>query len=49
MEAREKRANVCSSLSLAPVTVSTIMANARKNKTFGTENYKIERIKCKLH
>jgi len=49
MEADEKHANVCSSLGLAPSTVSTIMTNAEKNKTIGTENYKIACIKCKLH
>ena len=49
VEAGEKRANVCSSLGLAPVTVSTIMANAEKNETVSTENYKIARIKCTLH
>jgi len=51
MEAGEKRANVCSPLGLAPAIVSTAMANAKKikNKTVGTENYKISRIKCKLH
>jgi len=32
MEAGEKRAKVCSSLGLAPATVSTIMANAEKIK-----------------
>jgi hypothetical protein len=49
MEAGEKRANVCSSLGLPAATVSTIMANTEINKTFCTENYKIARIKCKLH
>ena len=49
VEAGEKSANVCSSLGLAPVTVSTIMANAEKNETVSTENYKIARIKCTLH
>ena len=38
MEAGEKRADVCSSLSLAPATVSTIMVNTEKIKTVGTEN-----------
>jgi len=46
MEAGKKRANVCSSLGLALATVSTIM---NTEKTIGTENYKIVRIKCKLH
>ena len=32
MEAAENRANVCSSLSLAPAIVSTTMANAEKLK-----------------
>jgi len=32
MEAGEKRGNVCSSLGLAPATVSTIMRNAEKIK-----------------
>ena len=49
LEAGEKRANVCSSLSLALTTVSTIMVNAEKIKKIGTENYKIARIKCKVH
>jgi len=49
MEAGNKRANVCSSLGLALATISTIMGNAEKNKTIGTENYKIACIKCKLH
>ena len=48
MEAGEKRANVCSSLGLAPTTVSKIMANAKKIKQSGTENYKTARIKCNL-
>ena len=30
MEAGQKRANVCSSLGLAPATVSTVMVNAEK-------------------
>jgi hypothetical protein len=47
MEACEKHANVCSSLNLAPATVSTIMATAEK--TSGTENYKTAHIKHKLH
>jgi hypothetical protein len=38
MEAGEKRANICSSLGLAPATVSAIKANAEKNKTLGAEN-----------
>jgi len=49
MEAGKKHANVCRSLGLAPTTVSTIMANAEKNKTIGTENYKTVCIKCKLY
>ena len=49
MEGGEKRADVCSSLGMAPATVSTILANAEKIKQSGTENYKIARIKCKLH
>jgi len=32
METGEKRANICSSLALAPATVSTVMANAEKIK-----------------
>ncbi len=32
LEAGEKRANVCSSLGLAPATVSTVMVNAEKIK-----------------
>jgi len=31
-EAGEKRGNICSSISFAPATVSTIMANAGKIK-----------------
>ena len=46
MEAGEERANVCSSIGLAPATVSTVMANAEKNKTIDTQNYKTARIKC---
>ena len=49
MEASENRANVCSSLGLAPAAVTIIMANTKKKKTVDTENYKIARIKCKLH
>jgi len=49
MEAGKKRANICSSLCLAPATVSTVMVNAEKNKAVGTEDYKIACIKCKLH
>ena len=49
MEAGEKRADVCSSLGLAPATGSTIPANAEQNKTIGTENYKIAHIKYNLH
>jgi len=49
IEAGEKHANICSSLGLALATVSAIMANAEKNKTFGAKNYKIALIKCKLH
>jgi len=41
MEAGKKRANACSSLGLELATVSTIMGNAEKNKTIGTENYKL--------
>jgi len=44
MEAGEKRANVCRSLGLAPATVLTSTANAGKNKTICTENYKIALI-----
>jgi CENP-B N-terminal DNA-binding domain. len=49
MEDGEKRANVCSSLGLAPATVSTIMVNAENIKQSGTENYKIARIRYQLH
>jgi hypothetical protein len=38
MEADEKRVNICSSLGLAPATVTTIMANVEKMKKIGTEN-----------
>jgi RecA-family ATPase len=49
MEAGEKRANVCSSLGLAPATVLTITANAKKmRKTIGTANYKTAPIKYKI-
>jgi hypothetical protein len=48
MEAGKKSTNVCSSLSLAPATVSTIMAHAEKIKV-GRENYKTVRIKYTLH
>jgi hypothetical protein len=48
MGACEKRARVCSSLGLAPDTVSIRTANAEKDKTVFTENYKIAFIKCKL-
>jgi hypothetical protein len=37
MEAGEERVNVCSSLGLAPATVSATMAKAEK-KIIGTEN-----------
>jgi hypothetical protein len=40
MEEGVKCANFCSSLGLAPATVSTIMANADKNRT--TSRYKIK-------
>jgi hypothetical protein len=36
MGVNEKCANVCSSLGLAPATVSTIMAKGEKNKKIGT-------------
>ena len=49
MGAGEKCANICRSLGSAPATVSIIMANAGKNKTVFTENYKIACMKCKLH
>jgi len=41
MEAGEKRANVCSSLGLAPATVSTIMANAEKIKQSAQKTTKL--------
>ena len=41
MEAGEKRANVCSSLSLAPVTVSTIMVNTEKIKQSAKKSTKM--------
>ena len=54
IEAGEKRGNVCGSLGLAQAIVSTIMAKAKKikqsaEKNLPIENYKIPRIKCKLH
>ena len=49
IEAGEKIVNVCSSLGLAPATVATIMANAEKIKTIGTENYKTALIRCAFH
>jgi hypothetical protein len=47
-EAGEKRSNIGSSLSLAPATASTIIANVGKIKN-RHRNYKIARIKYKLH
>jgi len=41
MEAGEKRANVCSSLSLAPATVSKTMANAEKLKQLAQKTKKL--------
>ena len=41
MEGGEKRANVCSSLSLAPATVSTIMANAERIKQAAQKTTKL--------
>ena len=41
MEAGEKRAKVCSSLGLAPTTVSTIMANAEKIKQSAQKTTKL--------
>ena len=41
MEAGEKRGNVCSSLGLAPATVSTIMANAEKIKQSAQKTTKL--------
>jgi len=49
MEAGEKRAIVCSSLGLAPATMSTIMTNAEKIKEPAQKTTKIAPIKCKLH
>jgi hypothetical protein len=49
MEAGKKRANVCSSLGLVSANVSTIMANAEKNKIFRKKYYKSVCIKYKLH
>jgi len=40
MEAGEKGGNVCSSLGLAPATVSTVMANAEKIKQSAQKNTK---------
>jgi len=41
MEAGEKRANVCSSLGLAPATVSIIMANGEKIKQSAQKTKKL--------
>jgi len=41
MEAGEKRANICSSLGLAPATVSTITVNAEKIKHSAQKNTKL--------
>jgi len=41
LETVEKHANVCSSLSLAPATVSTIMANAEKIKQSAQKTTKL--------
>jgi len=41
MEAGKKHANVCSSLSLAKVTVSTIMVNAEKIKQSAQKTTKL--------
>jgi len=41
MEADEKRANFCSSLVVAPATVSTIMANAEKIKQSAQKTKKL--------
>ena len=41
LEAGEKRANVCSSLGLAPATVSTVMANAEKIKQSAQKTTKL--------
>jgi hypothetical protein len=49
INAGENRANFCSSLCLAPATVSTIMANAAKMKKIGNEKYKLALIVCTLH
>ena len=41
LESGEKRANVCSSLGLAPATVSTVMANAEKIKQSAQKTTKL--------
>jgi len=41
MEAGKKRTNVCSSLGLAPATVSTIMVNAEKIKQSAQKTTKL--------
>jgi hypothetical protein len=41
MEAGKKHANVCSSLGLAPTTVSTIMGNAEKIKQLAQKTTKL--------
>ena len=41
MEAGEKRANVCSSLGLAPATVLRVMANAKKIKQSAQKTIKL--------
>ena len=41
MEAGEERANVCSSLSLASATVSTVMVNAEKKKPLAQKTTKL--------
>ena len=49
METGEKRANVCSSLVLAPATLSTIMANAEKIKQSAQKTKKLRASNVKLH
>ena len=49
MEAGEKRANVCSSQSLAQATVSTVMANAGKIKQLAQKTKKLRASNVKLH
>ena len=47
METGQKRANVCSSLGLAPATVSTIMAKAEKINEIKTVCHNVKKY-CKL-